>query len=377
MKKNSAYLLYDPLSLTVTMQFLGGSESQTCSAATGTVTYDPDRTFTPLQLKPLLMITDPEGILEDGDYSSHLQACHWYLGSDNTGELILSTTQGYDLGDNGALTVWKNIPPTTTQPLYFEGKFVDDRTGRAFVVSSSVVLATTQSQDVQLRLQTDWVNPMSIPVFKDLAERTLGVELYNGENKIDDEYVNFVWKIYDATYNGTGDFREIGEDDPCYVSGQGTSKLTIDRRFIDKERIICEANLVTYPNIIKTARCLAYRDYGQWQASAPIFTQGRYIRTTTQTVATLEQITTPRGAVSTPEKYFDIEHVLLSGSNQLTIGYGSEASVDANVVRGLDTREPVFGVQVMTRSALRPLTIDGQLLSMDGQIVCVQLPLKT
>jgi hypothetical protein len=47
------------------------------------------------------------------------------------------------------------------------------------------------------------------------------------------------------------------------------------------------------------------------------------------------------------------------------------------VVRGLDTREPVFGVQVMTRSALRPLTIDGQLLSMDGQIVCVQLPLKT
>ncbi len=373
MKKNCAYLLFDPLSITFSMQMLGGSENQTCSAATGALAYDPDRTLTPLVLQPSLYITDPDKVLPDGDYSSAIQSARWYLGADNTAEMILSTTDGYVLGENGELQVWRNITPERQQMLHFEGKFLDPRTESIFLLQHTLTLTTVQMQEVQLRLQTDWANPMVISALKDLGNRTLHVDVFNGTNQVDDERVHFAWKIFDKTYDTSGGYREITEEDVCYVSGQGTSSLTINRKVIDKERLRCDVYLNDYPKTILSAPCKAYRDYGQWEMSAPLFMTGKFIRPTTKTITLAEQITTPKGNLANAEKYFDIEHVYIyPDGNQKILGYGETASMDADLVRKSEVQQPTFGVNVSTRSAWRPCAIDDQLVTVNGSVLCFQ-----
>ncbi len=373
MKKDCAYLLYDPLSLTTSLLCVGGAESQTCSTVTGELLFDPDRTLTPLVLRPTLWITDPDKVLTDGDHSADIVSVHWYLGTDSSGELILSDNKSYQLSDNGELQVWKNISPDSPQPLYFEGKFLDPRTDNVYSISHTITLTSALSKEVKLHLQTDWVNPMAIPALKNLGQRTLNVELYNGEQRVDDAYARYRWLILDTTAGG---FREIGDEDLCYVAGQGTRSLTIDRRFIDKERIVCEAYLSGYPNLIQRAYCKAYRDYGQWEVRGPVFTTGRFFRATTESVTVEAQITTPKGQLSAPEEHFDITHYLIgpTGAEEV-ISYGQSATVDGDKLRQMDTRQPIFGVDVSTRSALRACTIDGAIATINGQTICLRVPI--
>ncbi len=370
MKKDCAYLLYDPLSLTTSLLCVGGSESQTCSTVTGELLFDPDRTLTPLVLRPTLWVTDPDKVLTDGDYSDDIVSAHWYLGADDTGELIRSDDKSYQLGDGGELQVWKNILPDSPQQLYFEGKFLDKRTGNVYNISHPITLTTAMSQEVNLRLQTDWVNPMPIPALKSLGERTLSVELYNGENRVNDNYAHYRWLIFDTASSA---FREIGAEDVCYVSGQGTRSLTIDRRFIDKERFACEAYLTVYPNLVERVYCKAYRDYGQWELTGPIFTTGRFIRPTTESVSVGAQITTPKGVLSAPEEHFDITQYLIGPTGGLTVtGYGTSATVEAATLRKMDTRQPTFAVDASTRSALRVCTLDGKIATVNGKTLCLR-----
>lgn len=375
MKKNSAYILYDPLTVTLTLQEIGGSVSQTASGVSGVLLYEPDRQYTPLIIQPRINVSDPDKVLTDGDQTASLKDCRWYLGSNDEGELITSLTSGYTLGDCGLLTVSKNIMADSPQPLYFTAKYVDPRTESIFRVSGMLTLTTTQSNEVNLHLQTSWSTAVAINALKNLAKRTLTVELYNGETKIADEHAIFSWLIFDKSLGTTGEYREIGEDDPCYVSGQGTSALTIDRRFIGKELLMVRAALATYPNITVKAHCKTYRTYGQWEASKPLFARGQYIRASTSFVEVEESVTTPKGVVADAEEYFDIEHVMLdTNGGQITIGYGSKAIVPGYTVRALGTRTPTFGVNVMTRSELRPITLGGKLITADGCVLATSVP---
>ena len=117
MKTATAYIIYDPLTITFSMVEVGGSSVQRKDSLSGS--FDPDRSLFPLVLRPHLEIQDPNHILTDGDHTDKLIDCRWYIGTNDTGSRIYSDTQGFTPGANGELSVFRNVEPATPLNLYF------------------------------------------------------------------------------------------------------------------------------------------------------------------------------------------------------------------------------------------------------------------
>lgn len=103
MKTASAYILYQPLSVSLFMDEVGGSSTQRKNNVNGE--FDPDRTLFPLILRPRLIIKDPDHVLQDGDQTSSLIDTRWYIGSNESGTRITKDTSGFTLGTYGELSV--------------------------------------------------------------------------------------------------------------------------------------------------------------------------------------------------------------------------------------------------------------------------------
>lgn len=373
MKTENAYLIYNPLVLMMTMETTGGDVSQLMTVTTGEWQWNPDRKLFPLVIRPRLEIVDPDSVLVNGDHTEELYDCRWYFGRNNEGTRIVKGTADYTEGDHGELTVTANVDSTEQVPLYFEAVYTDPRTGNNFRVNGQVELTTALSEEVNLRLEQNWANPVRINALKSLEERELTVQLYNGENAIEDSLAEYEWQVLEQE---SKTWRSITEEDLWYRGGLGTRTLTIDQRLIDKEHLRVKAKLKNYDGASVKTFCKIRRDYGQWSESAPMFRRGRYIRPSTSQIEVETEIQGTRGAVENPEQYFDIEHVLVDSEtgNQLTTGYGTKVTVDAALVRSMGGKKPCFGVKVATRSALRPVMLDGKVLAIEGAVVVMQVP---
>lgn len=77
MKVTGGRLLHPSLSFAFSMLELGGSKQQKYNMVLGT--FVPDRTLTPYQLKPKLIVKDPEGNIPTGDYASAMKNVVWTL----------------------------------------------------------------------------------------------------------------------------------------------------------------------------------------------------------------------------------------------------------------------------------------------------------
>lgn len=371
MKTATAYVIYDPLVLTFSIVEVGGSAVQRKDAISGS--FDPDRNLFPFVLRPQLTVQDPNHILADGDHTNRLIDCRWYIGSDESGVRIYNETAGFTLGDNGELTVTRNVEPSSPVNLFFTCAYIDARTHNTFRKSMGVTLSSVLAAELNLGIEIDAASKMPVSPFKTHRNRTITATFRNGTETVPDNQAVFVWRVQDAA---TRTMRAITDDDLFYVSGQGTKSIVIDRRLIDKEMIEVVAYHVADPSRIVSARTKVYRWYGQWDEEIRI-TRGKYIRPDTQQVETTAYIATPKGMVSSPADYFDITHVrtgVAADSYQETVGYGETATVPRTSIGSDPSVRPVFGIEVRERTALRACTIGGLACVVNGSIACIQIP---
>lgn len=368
MKTASAYLLYTPLTISLYMDVVGGSLGQRKDGLTGL--FDPDRSLFPVMLRPRLEVQDADNIVAPGDHTSDLIDCRWYIGHDSSGERITKSTSGFSIGENGALTVTRNVEPSLPMTLFFSCAFLDPRTNKPYRKTQVVTLTSVLSTEIALSIEIDAAKKMAVSPFLTNMRRTITATLRNGDTVVPDDLAVYRWDVLDG-----GSWREITDDDLFYVGGQGSRCLTIDRAYIDKEFIRVVAFPVAYPDKTVEAHTKIYRWYGQWD-EREVLTRGKFIRTTTREIEACCIIDTPKGEVVSPEKYYDITHIFTTnekGALQQVIGYGERAVVPASIVGKDPNVLPVFGCEVYERTALRACCIDGKVVTLDGVIMTMSV----
>ena len=369
MKTASAYILYNPLSLALFMDEVGGSSSQRKDGLTNT--FDPDRSLFPLLLRPRLMIQDPDGIITTGDHTSDLIDCRWYIGSDDKGKRITAETSGFQIGAYGELTVSRNVQPSTPLNLYFACAYIDPRTKKPYRKTYLVTLTSVIGYELALQIEINAAKKMAVSPYLTNTQRTITATFRNGSEEIADENATYQWDVLD-----NGEWRAIDEEDLFYVSGQSTRELTIDRAYIDKEFLRVVASPKAYPEKSVSAHTKIYRWYGLWD-EREVITRGKFIRPDTTEIEVRCLVDTPKGEVISPEKYFDITHIFTTnekGAAQTVIGYGESVVVPATIVGKDPNVIPVFGCEVRERTALRACTINGQVVTVNGQIMTMSIP---
>jgi hypothetical protein len=373
MKTASAYILYQPLIVSLSMDEIGGSTTQHKNNVSGG--FDPDRTMFPLILRPRLVVKDPDHVLQDGDYTSALIDTRWYIGNDENGSRITTVTPGFTIGAYGELLVGCNVEPSVPVNLYFTCAYIDTRTLRVFRQSVLVTLTTVLSTELNLDISLDAARTMPVNPFKHQALRTVTATFRNGRDTVTDSEAIYLWKVRDGV---TRQLRAITTDDLFYISGQGTRSLVIDRRFIDRELIQIEACHTSDPSRKVYAQTKAYRCYGQWDERV-VITRGKYIRPDTGQIEAQACVDTPRGQVVNPQDYFDITHIFTTnekGAVEKVTGYGERVVVPASIAGKDPNVIPLFGVEVRERTALRACRIENKTVLINGKIMCIQIPVN-
>lgn len=373
MKTTSGYILFNPLSVALFLDEIGGSTSQRKSNVSGE--FDPDRTLFPLVLRPRLVVKDPDHVLNDGEHTINLIDTRWYIGSSENGTRITKDTEGLSIGENGELSVSRNVEPAVPLNLFFTCGYIDTRTKKTFRKTYLVTLTTTQATELNLSIEIDAARKMPVSPFKNQTNRVITATFRNGQETIADNKAVYLWKVQDKI---SKQLRTITADDLFYVSGQGTKSITIDRRFIDKELIQVEAYHVADPGRIVHAHTKIFRWYGQWDERVAI-TRGKFIRPDTREIEVVAIVDTPRGQVTDPADYYDITHIFTTneaGAPERVIGYGERVVVPASIAGKDPNVIPVFGVEVKERTALRACTVNGKVAMINGKITCLQIPVE-
>ena len=375
MKTASAYILYQPLSIALTMDMLGGSLTQRIDELSGD--FDPDRAVTPLVLSPHLEVSDPDGIIVVSDQSSNLIDCRWYLASDDSDETkrITSSTSGFTLGDAGRLTVRRNVEDYAPLHLYFSCAFIDPRTQRIYRKQHQLTLTSTRSADLKLSLELDVADKMPISPFKNFGQRTIHATLRNGEDIIPIDGVNafcrwLIWDKNNRVLNVASSTNDI------FVDAITEDSITVDRRYIDREVLVCEVWHVLNPDKRLRKRVKMYRWYGAWDDRC-VITRGKFVRPDTDEFEVMAIVDTDKGQVANPVNYFDITHIFTTnerGAPQTVVGYGESVVIPAGIAGKDPNVIPVFGIETKERTALRAVTIGGKDVQINGKTVCIQIP---
>lgn len=242
-------IIYDPLNLSTTMVVRGGSLTQTHSAETGE--YIPDRSLTPLVIRPEVYVNDPNGVIETGKIE--LTGILWYeipqdmLGqikddSYITGELsrflITGQTSGYSVAQDGTLTVSKNIDYLEPKVLVFTASYPDTRSGKVLRIQATATLSAVslmEAASLSLDKPASFVfNPIT-----DAGVRTIKATFLLGGKAPDSKRCKVAYWWY-KTIDGKETIIDP-EEDLFYEKGQSTDTLTIDPRYVDGQvKISCK-----------------------------------------------------------------------------------------------------------------------------------------
>lgn len=397
---DTAQVVYSALSVALSMDVLGGSMTQRRSMGG---TFDPDRALFPLQLRPKLWVSDPDGIIPDGDYTNSLVECKWYIGTDGNGTRIYGTEDDYDLGSYGEITIYANVLPTSPLDLFFTCSFIDPRNQANVIVKTwRVTLSSSQSAEIALSVTLDTADKDAFSPFKTTSSiRTITAQLHNGGDDVDDSEAYYKWHVLDKDLK---QYRDIDpETDLWYLSGESTKALTIDRAYVGSERLMCTAGILylenpslpalppaqsktlsngktytaCYGNYTARKMFKTFRFYGQYGEDVKL-TRGKLIKADTTIVKAEAKVTNTRGNVTNPSKYFDIRHFMThkyAGAAQVTVGYGDDVTVNASECSRNPQDPTVFGCEIRRLSEFRGITINGAyLLDSNGKKICAQVP---
>lgn len=341
-------IIYDPLNLSTTMVVRGGSLTQTHSAETGE--YIPDRSLTPLVIRPEVYVNDPNGVIETGKIE--LTGILWYeipqdmLGqikddSYITGELsrflITGQTSGYSVANDGTLTVSKNIDYLEPKVLVFTASYPDTRSGKVLRIQATATLSTVslmEAASLSLDKPASFVfNPIT-----DAGVRTIKATFLLGGKAPDSKRCKVAYWWYK-----TIDEKETiidPDEDLFYEKGQNTDTLTIDPRYIDGQvKISCKVEYAlsgeTLPTL-PTNDCLkdettVVRRYPDYDFEHFVH-GGVEVSPNAETVKNECVITVGRTVIEKPSRFFSIKWSIKRAvyeAEWADLGYGESIMIPA------------------------------------------------
>ena len=341
-------IIYDPLNLSTTMVIRGGSLTQTHSAETGE--YIPDRSLTPLVIRPEVYVNDPNGVIESGKVG--LTGIMWYeIPQDMldqikdesyiTGELsrflITGQTSGYSVAQDGTLTVTKNIAYLEPKVLVFTASYPDARSGKVLRIQATATLSTvslTEAASLSLDKPASFVfNPIT-----DAGVRTIKANFLLGGKAPDPKQCRVAYWWY-KTVDGKETIIDPDED-LFYETGQNTDALTIDPRYVDGQvKISCKVEYALSGETLPSAPtndCLkdettVVRRYPDYDFDHFVH-GGVEVSPNAEAVKNECVITVGRTVVENPSRFFSIKWSIkraVYGAEWTDLGYGESIMIPA------------------------------------------------
>lgn len=367
--------MYQPLSYAFSMLEVGGSAVQNYSFIDDE--FFPDRAITPYKLIPHLEISDPSGIIGDGDVSMNLTECRWTV----NGSMLPSSADFTVDSEDHSLTIGKNVPMGERYEIAFVGHFLDKRRGEVAEFTWKTMLATNENVDFNISLDVDCPKKLEISPMRMQQVLVMTARLMNGGKTLKDSDCVFSWSYRDPDMT---EFKALSSVDfsagqmlnPCWYSqGQGTKTLTVFPPCIDNTLVKLEAYHKAVPKQKRIWVGRIKRSYGQYTEGI-MFTEGKYIFPDTTRAVGRATVTNGKGDITDPARFFDIEIFYTRGGSSVfrSVAYGEEGEVPRKDFGADLTAKHKFGVMVRERTALRPLAVNGVAIVVNGKPLAVNQP---
>lgn len=341
-------IIYDPLNLSTTMVVRGGSLTQTHSAETGE--YIPDRSLTPLVIRPEVYVNDPNGVIGTGKIE--LVGILWYeipqdmlsqLKDDSyiTGELsrflITGQTSGYSVAQDGTLTVTKNISYLEPKVLVFTASYPDTRSGKVLRIQATATLSTVSLMEAA-SLSLDKPSSFVFNPITDAGVRTVKATFLLGGKAPDSGQCKVAYWWY-KTVDGKETIIDPDED-LFYEAGQNTDTLTIDPRYVDGQvKISCKVEYALSGEALPsspTDNCLkdettVVRRYPDYDFEHFVH-GGVEVSPNAEMVKNECVITVGRKVIENPSRFFSIKWSIkraVYGAEWADLGYGESIMIPA------------------------------------------------
>ena len=362
-RKKTGYVVHSPLSYAFEVKELGGSYIQKYDSISGE--FIPNREVAPYMLKPCLYITDPDGILPAGDYTSRLVNVRWTVKGWLQG-VAETLTEGTDYTiDNNthSLLFRHNVGVDELVRIEFSADYVNNARGEVQPFRWSKDLSTIAEIQWNVSLTVDLPTKVDLSPFKHRGQFNIFAQLYNGEEKLPDDACIYLWQ----RFNGTKWVDIDEEEDAFYVAGKDAKGITVDQDYLQHEILRVVAYPKEKPTEQRTYTMLLRRWYGQWEEDIDIV-QGKYVFISDTMASAEVKVVNRQGNITGPQRYFDIEIFFAHGNSEWnSVAYGTSAMVQ----RGdMATAEPKFGVMCRELSAFQPIELpDGSVLADENNAV--------
>lgn len=326
LKVTGGRVVHSPLSYSFNMLELGGSYIQKYDAVSGT--YIPDRNLTPYTMKPQLVISDPDGNIPAGEYSSALVNVLWVVTLYKNGKgTSLSMGKDYVVDTVNALKVLRNVAVDETVSVEFSADYLNKVRSETAHFSWSKTLSTMEETSVNLSLEVRAPHKMDFSPFKRYGKFPIEAVLRNGSDVVDEGKCIYKWQTFD---DDNKVWRDIDDtDDLWYVSGKSGSCIVVDQDFLQHTLLRIVAYAKAYPDSVFSDAILLRRWYGQWE-DTPQFLYAKFLQNGMRKTAVSVKITNRQGDVANPFKFFDVELFYRSSPQAKweSMGNVTEAVVD-------------------------------------------------
>lgn len=379
--KTQGYRVHQPLSTSFTVNELGGSDAQKYNSLTGE--YNPDRRVTPLVFMPSLHLTDPDGQMPSGDYTTKLVSVKWtvmrYVDHKLQAPAEMTVDEEkkvYDYGlytigmEDHELTYKANTATNEVVMISFSAQLVDSRRTPPQVLDFhwEKTMTCITENPANIRVELTRGTKVNLSPLKNLGQFTVGAKVINGPGYIDPKFVTFRWQQY-----GSDGWADVCDDDPWYVSGNTQQYITLDQDFIGKVRLRCMVQVKDMHGTYYSPVSLLRRWYGQYDEDLAIIV-GKYIYDdTTQSEAEVT-VTNRQGVIRDPCRYFDISIYYPDADGTMHCISNTTTAIVEKV--DINNADHVFGYAVRELSEFIPLaTEDGDIITdEDGNPIFAQFP---
>lgn len=385
---------YAALSTSFTIQSVGDQSLEQWYDPT-TSTYKPDRaSSSPLVLKPVLSIFDPDGILPSSPTAFKkvvwTEIVETAEGITDNGDVTLiydyvviggESVRVYTQQTDGTLIVRRNVPAGQSYRLRCNLTYTDARTGYDMKFQSEVILLTSAIEEAPCVLvKTTSERVEYHPLLNAVADNevvvepvTFGATLYRGDNEVTDAKYFWYW-ISDDYPDGV-----LVDDttNPCiaYVSGQGTSSIVINPDFAEDLSLMCRAadnQTDTTPNVNDRQYFALMTVYDPISSETSSY-NGYNLNADMQTM-TFSQLIKMKGVDIDPAiraKYIRVHwfHKLASSNTIVDDGYEDEMTYSRSELESAVGDSCLVYAEIEISTAFYGVTQDGSLVVQDGAYV--------
>lgn len=335
LKSTGGKLVYSPLSYAWSMEKTGGSFIQKYNTVLSE--FVPDRKKTPCGLFPHLVITDPDGIIPTGEYTTAMVNCVWTLTLNSNGnQTQLSEGSDYEVDDSHSMKLKKNVNLGDRLHIEFVGYYKDNRRNETARFDWSKDYVTEAESNTNLLLDLRCFSKMDFSPFKNYGTNNqfpIQAQLMNGQAELTADQAVYKWQAFNTTSKSWEDIEP--ETCPWYVSGKDSGTIIVDVDFIQRVALHVTAWAKNGTGEKLTAATLLRRWYGQWEDSYG-FAYARFLFASTRKAKAIAKITNRQGDITDPEKYFDVELFYRENANAewKSLGNGTEFVIEREKMMG-------------------------------------------